>query len=177
MIIGISGCTNGGKSSLSKLILNEFKNIVYINQDQFFYPKESGKLEYRAELNSFNYDCLEAVDSGKFLSFVNEIIQKTPKDHIILIDGFLIFKYLNLNFDLKLFFTLTKEECCLRRSKRNYKTVGTHEYFETLVWPCYENYYECCQKQFNDIIYIDGINDMQNTFNLVKNKILTFQNF
>jgi uridine kinase len=157
MILGISGCTNGGKTTLCKLLFEAFPNSVYLNQDKYFHSKESGLLEFRSELGSFNYETLEAIDSTSFLAEFAELKRKqASKYETIILDGFLIFAYDSISFDKKYFFTLSKEACLQRRLNRKYKTVGTIEYFESLVWPSYMQYYTYCKKKFNDIVYLDG---------------------
>ena len=174
ILVGISGITNGGKSTLSKLLLSHYKNSAYICQDTYFHAKDSGKLEYKPHLNAYNYDVLECVDSEKFLREVDNLIEHTPSYDYIFVDGFMLFMYKDLfrKFDLRLFFTLTKEECFRRRLKRNYKWVGTVEYFEELVWPSYSKYLEyCMQIDSNDIFYLDGAKDMSDTEKFVIEKI------
>ena len=172
VIIGISGVTNGGKSTLSKLLLNHYKNSAYLCQDTFFHSKDGGKLEYKPALNAYNYDCFECVDSEKFLNVLDKTINHEPAYDVVFVDGFLLFKYESLieKLDLKYFFTLTKEECFRRRSSRNYKWVGTIEYFEELVWPNYTNYLSYCHR-IKDVIYLDGTVDMEKTYETVRKQI------
>ena len=63
-VIGVSGVTNGGKSSLCRSLLKLFPRSTYLCQDTFFHKRVSGKLEYRSDLQSHNYDCIEAIDLG-----------------------------------------------------------------------------------------------------------------
>ncbi len=117
-IIGISGVTNGGKTSISKLILNHFPDSIYICQDSYFYTKDSGHLEYKHELKSHNYDSIGAIDSEKFLNELDIIIKKNIDSKFILLDGFMIFDFDQIKFDKKYFFTLPKEACMQMRLKR-----------------------------------------------------------
>jgi len=174
ILIGVSGVTNGGKSTLCKLLLNHYKNSTYICQDTFFHSKDSGKLEYKSSLNAYNYDVFECIDSEKFLNELEKTVHHVAPYDVILVDGFFLFKHESLleKFDLKYFFTLTKEECFERRSKRNYKWVGTTEYFEELVWPNYMSYLHHCQK-INNIVYLDGTLKIEETFETVRKQIDT----
>jgi uridine kinase len=177
VLIGVSGCTNGGKTTLCKLLLNKFTNSAHICQDTFFLPKS--QLEFREDLNSHNYDTIDSIDSEKFFQHLDALIDHEPNYDFIFIDGFLLYKY-DQQFLGKLrrkyFFTLTKEQCLSRRLSRNYKTVGSLDYFEKLAWPCYSAYYEYCSKTFVDIVYFDGNQPIQVAFNHVKNDLLRILN-
>ncbi len=170
MIIGITGVTNGGKSSLTKLLLKEYSNSVSICQDDFFFSTTSGRLKFIEELNSFDYDCLEAVDSERFKTSLDDLINKSANS-IIFVDGFLLFYYKEIKFDKKYFLTLTQQECLNKRLNRNYKTVGSIEYFQNRVWPCYTSYYNYCEKKFNDIVYLNGNHPIDQTFSFVKKQL------
>ena len=174
ILVGISGITNGGKSTLSKMLMSHYKNAAYICQDTYFHAKDSGKLEHRPDLNAYNYDAFECVDSERFLGEVDSLISHEPSFDFIFVDGFLLFMYEFLlnKFDVKLFFTLTKEECFHRRVNRNYKWVGTVEYFEQLVWPNYIKYLEHCRaRETSGILYLDGAAQMTDTYTFVQNKL------
>jgi nicotinamide/nicotinate riboside kinase len=170
LIIGISGVTTGGKTTLSKNLLNEFPRSAYLCQDNYFFKRESGKLEFIEDLKSHNFDCIEAIDSEKFFIDLNEIIEN--KKHLydfLIIDGFMLFEYVHIDFAKMFFFTLTKEQCLSNRLKRNYKTVGSVEYFENCVWPNYLKYYEKCKTLFSgNIIYLNGNVFNDNNFSHVK---------
>lgn len=170
-IIGISGVTNGGKSTLSRMLLNELKRSAYICQDKYFHSRDSGKLEYSAELNSHNYDCIEAIDTEAFYKDLNEILNKSDLYDFLIIDGFLLLRFENLSFERKYFFTLSKSQCLQKRLNRNYKTVGSLDYFESLVWPTYTDYYDYCKSKHSDIIYLDGNEPIENTYNYVKTEL------
>ena len=179
ILVGISGITNGGKTKLSKLLLEHFKNSAYICQDTYFYKRDSGKLEYKPELNSHNYDTIDAVDSETFLTDLNNLIKSNSNCDFIFVDGFMLFAYNELieKFDKKYFFILDKDECLKRRLNRNYKTVGTLEYFEQLVWPNYISYYDkCLNSKFKNFVYLNGCDDFIDTFELVKSQLNEIKN-
>ena len=159
-LVGISGCTNGGKSTLARMLTAHYPNSVHICQDTFFYTRESGKLEYVPSAGSHNFDTISAIDVERFSQSLDELMNHEPKYDYIFIDGFLVFMLKESEFMQKLaakfFLTLSKEECLRRRSKRVFKTVGSPEYFEQLVWPCYQNYLKFCQSNYNDICYFDA---------------------
>ncbi len=175
LLIGLSGVTNGGKSTLSRLLIEKFPRSAYICQDKYFYSRESGKLEFKPEVNSHNWDCIEAIDVERFYNDLKEILDKSSLYDYLFIDGFLLFKFNSvIKFDLKYFFTLSSEECLRRRLQRNYKTVGSKEYFDLCVWPTYIEYYEFCQKTFNDVIYLNGEKNIDDHFALVAKALSRF---
>jgi len=168
LLVGLSGVTNGGKSTLSRLLIEKFPRSAYICQDKYFYTRDSGKLEFKPEVHSHNWDCIGAIDWESFYKQLQEIQAKSYAYDFLFIDGFLLFKFHSLiKFDRKYFFTLTMEECLQRRLKRNYKTVGSKEYFEVCVWPAYTEYYEFCQSTFDDVVYLNGEENMDEHFALV----------
>ena len=179
ILVGISGITNGGKTKLSKLLLEHFKNSAYICQDAYFYKRDTGKLEFKPELNSHNYDTIEAVDSEKFLADLDSLINNNSDCDFVFVDGFMIYAYDDLveKFDKKYFFILDKEECLKRRLSRNYKTVGSLEYFEQLVWPNYISYYEQCSNGIcKDSVYLNGCDDFNHIFESVKFQLNEIKN-
>lgn len=147
---------------------------MHIMQDSFFHKADSGKLKYLDEIKSFNYDCLQAIDVDKFYEHLNKILAESDVDFVF-VDGFLLFHF-DIKFDKMYFFTLTKEQCQEKRSKRKYKTVDNPGYFDQIVWPCYTNYYSHCKSKFPDIVYLDGSLPLEHNLNLVKQDLLKLLN-
>lgn len=171
-IIGISGCTNGGKTTLSKRLQKEFKNSTYLTQDDFYHPRDSNHLTYIPELDSFNFDVISAIDTEKFLLKLTELIDSEKYEYIFL-DGFILFedeRIYNL-LDYKYFLLLDKDECLRRRANRNYKSIDTPNYFEECVWVEFLKYKEKCQQYYKDIIFLNGLDTPDSIFNRVKNQI------
>ena len=172
LIIGISGVTNGGKTTLTRMLRECFPKSAYLCQDTYFFSKSSGLLEFRPELNSHNYDCIEAIDSQKFMADLKTILAEADDTYdFLFLDGFLLFKYEQIQFHKKYFFTLDMQVCLQKRLNRNYKSVGSMEYFVNCVWPNYTEYYEFCKSNFNDITYLDGAHSIQTHFDFVKNDL------
>ncbi len=172
-VIGVSGVTNGGKSSLCRSLAKLFPRSTYLCQDTFFHKRVSGKLEYRSDLQSHNYDCIEAIDSELFFVDLEEIMALSENYDFLFIDGFLLFHFhTKIRFDKKFFFTLTMGQCLEKRLKRNYKTVGSLEYFHQLVWPCYTKYRDFCMHQFDDIFYLDGSEPSEKSLHLVSQELV-----
>ena len=67
-LIGVSGCTNGGKTTLCKRLLAELPNAYHFSQDDFYHERGSPHYTYIKELDSFNYDVISAIDMKRFHS-------------------------------------------------------------------------------------------------------------
>jgi uridine kinase len=171
-IIGISGCTNGGKTTLSKRLQKEFKNSTYLTQDDYYHPRDSNHLTHIPELESFNFDVISAIDIEKFFRELSELILSEKYQYIFL-DGFLLFedeRIFNL-LDYKYFLLLDKDECLRRRANRNYKSIDTPNYFEKCVWVEFLKYREKCQKKYKGITFLNGLDTPDSIFNFVKSQI------
>lgn len=185
IIIGLSGATCGGKSSLAKQITNEFKNSVVICQDNYFLPTDDPRHTKIPELNHNNWEILTSMDMEKMWLDIQKILESTPKGQapketngkaVLIIDGFIIFKCKTITnlCDLKYFLTLTKETCWERRKSRAYDPPDVPGYFEKVVWPEYLKY-ETELKKDKDlcktIVFIDGSKSKEEIFEMVSTKI------
>ena len=168
-LIGISGCTNGGKTTLCSSLRNELSNAYHISQDDYYYPRE--QLEYLHELDSYNFDVISAINMQQFKQDILKLCKSEKYDYI-LIDGFLIYEDQELVdiLDKKYFLLLDKEECLRRRNSRNYKTVDTPNYFEKCVWIEFSKYKQKCQN-IEQIIFLEGSDPAQTIVNTVKSDL------
>lgn len=156
-IIGISGCTNSGKSTLCKHLINEFDNSIYLCQDNYYLEKNEKNLEYIPEAESFNFDVITAIDMNKFRFKLNAL-KTSNKYDFIFIDGFLIYedRLVADSLDKKYFIILNKEESRRRRESRHYNSIDTPNYFDKCVWVEYLKYLKFCKANYIDIVYLDG---------------------
>lgn len=95
-VIGISGITGGGKTTLStglhKFLTDEqnsdtfdgfhINEVVVIHQDKYFYPRDSPHHTWIPEISYINREQLSAMNMDKFAEDVNEIVQRLTKDGI-----------------------------------------------------------------------------------------------
>lgn len=171
-LIGISGCTNSGKSTLCRLLKKELKNAIHISQDDYYHERNESNLTYIPEVDSFNFDEINAINMEKFN---REIIalRDSEKYDFILIDGFLIYEDQALSslLDKKYFIVLNKEESRRRRETRSYKSLDTPDYFEKCVWVEYMKYLKLCKNKHSDIVYIDGTNQPLDSVKFLLNDI------
>ncbi|XP_061430152.1 nicotinamide riboside kinase 1-like isoform X1 [Lethenteron reissneri] len=155
IVIGISGVTNAGKTSLSLRLQKALPNCKVIHQDDFFKPPE----EVVVDSNGFyQYDVITALNMDAMMNVVNAWI-KDPSGfkglsseshiasqplhydpdapHILIIEGFLMYTYrplLNV-FDFRYLLTVPFDEAKRRRSTRVYCPADPPGYFEGHVWP------------------------------------------
>ncbi|XP_013403120.1 nicotinamide riboside kinase 1 [Lingula anatina] len=174
-VIGISGVTNGGKTTLVYKLKQKFPGCPVIHQDEFFLPPNHAGLHTDPELGHANWDELAALDMEKMMNVVQKSINDPGTYHsqdgtppLIFVEGFLLYNYRPLAevFDKKYFLTLPKEECFKRRCKRRYHPPDPPGYFEKICWPMYlKNKAEL--KDQEDIVYLDGMDNQWMHFDLV----------
>ncbi len=141
LIIGISGGTCSGKTTVVNQLLNEFPNggVGSISQDAYY--KETSHLSYE-EREKVNFDHPEAIDfklliehlntlkAGKTInqpvySFVKhnrtKAVLVTPPEKVMLVEGLLIFTNPKLRelFDIKIMVHADSDERLVRRLKRD----------------------------------------------------------
>lgn len=165
-----------GKTTLSKRLQAALPNCTYLTQDDFYFPRDRDHLPYIEELDSLNFDVISAIDVDKFLGTLGELVASNKFDYILL-DGFLLYedKRVYELCDKKFFLLLNKEECLRRRLGRNYVTEDKPHYFDKVVWLEFLNYKKKCQVSYDDIVYMDGSDTVENIFNSVFNDIKAAQ--
>ncbi|CAB3371336.1 Hypothetical predicted protein [Cloeon dipterum] len=80
---------------------------------------------------------------------------------VLILDGFLVLndEWTSRLCDLKFYFTLTKEQCLLRRDLRNYDPPDVPGYFEECVWPEHERMKALSIQLNPDMVLVDGNRD------------------
>lgn len=138
LIIGISGVTCGGKTTLSKALfdhLSDPKNrnclndkiqigtVKMMNQDDYFYPEDHPNHEWIDYINHVNYDVIGALDMNKMCDDLHDAIgkhfilysktKKTDVLNIMIIEGFIIFNnnVMNRLCQVKFHIHLPYEKC------------------------------------------------------------------
>uniref|UniRef100_A0A9L0IAE2 Nicotinamide riboside kinase 1 n=1 Tax=Equus asinus TaxID=9793 RepID=A0A9L0IAE2_EQUAS len=147
-VIGISGVTNGGKTTLAKNLQKHLPNCTVISQDDFFKPES----EIETDENGFlQYDVLEALNMEKMMSAISCWMESSKHSlasadcgsseeiPVLIIEGFLLFNYKPLDsvWNRSYFLTIPYEECKRRRSTRVYEPPDPPGYFDGHVWPMY----------------------------------------
>lgn len=178
LIIGITGGTGSGKTTVVKQILNEISEneISVISQDSYY--KDTSELSFE-ERTKINFDHPQSIDfellieqlkelkKGNIIqqpvySFVehnrvNETIATSPKK-VIIVEGILIFNNPSLRdlFDIKIYVHADSDERLIRRVKRDITERGRdltevlNRYQDTLK-PMHQQFIEST-KEYADII-------------------------
>ncbi|XP_051988367.1 nicotinamide riboside kinase 1-like [Xyrauchen texanus] len=178
LIIGISGMTNGGKTTLSKSLHHVLPNSCVISQDNFF----KDDLMVPIDINGFKqYDTLDALHMDRMMSEINSwqedpesfmlsrglTLKSTaslqPNVFVLIVEGFLIFNHgpLNILFDKWYFLQIPYETCKERRSSRVYVPPDPPGYFEGHVWPMYLKNRKEMEETVNGIVFLDGTQKME----------------
>ncbi|XP_040305262.1 nicotinamide riboside kinase 1 isoform X1 [Herpailurus yagouaroundi] len=183
-VVGISGVTNGGKTTLAKNLQKHLPNCSIVSQDDFFKPES----EIEIDANGFlQYDVLEALNMEKMMSTIScwmesqgQSLASTDSGSaeeipILIVEGFLLFNYKPLDtlWNRSYFLTIPYEECKRRRSikfpvcfdsTRVYEPPDTPGYFDGHVWPMYLKHRREMEKITWEIVYLDGTKSEEDLF-------------
>lgn len=178
-VIGISGATCSGKSTLANRIRDNFPGSIMVRQDDYFLPLNDPRHIRIQELNHLNWDLITSLDMQRMHSDVIKILQSREKDAagskktVLILDGFLLFRHKDITdlCDRKYFLTLTKEQCWERRKIRTYDPPDVPGYFDKVVWPEYVKYKNEVTQKNEDITFIDGSKDMEEIYEIVSQDI------
>lgn len=179
LIIGITGVTCSGKSTLARSIISEInaKNVQFpeyitigsvklIKQDDYFHPKTSAQHTWISELNYINREVISALNMSKMFADVNDILGPSYQLHkkgekcvlnLLIIEGFLVFNYKDIRdiCQIKIDIRLGYDECFRRRQNRKYNPPNPTGYFESILWPFYLKHLEE-YKDVKDLQVLNG---------------------
>ena len=82
-VLGISGSTCAGKTTLSKALVKVLRNTIescYINQDEYYYEEDSGKHVFIPSLEVYNWELLSAFDNDKMVASVKSSLRGCSGD-------------------------------------------------------------------------------------------------
>lgn len=186
LVIGISGGTGSGKTTVVSQIINELPTdeVCVISQDSYYKATDNLSFEEREKINfdhprSIDFELLQShissLKSGQIIeqpvySFVThnrtkDTIKTNPRK-VVIVEGILIFNHKELLdlFDIKIFVHADADERLIRRIRRDIKERGRsidevlNRYQDTLK-PMHDQFIEP-SKNFADIIIP---NDRHNT--------------
>lgn len=190
LVIGISGVTCGGKTTLATSLSELLPNSKVISQDDYFLDVNDPRHTWILELNHINFDIISSLDmeqmhmdilatlrnrdsapNGKVIPVPNSMLDvkeliKIRNVKVLIIEGFCIFNYKAIAglCDVKYFFTLSEEECYRRRMKRVYEPPDCPGYFEQCAWPEYLRILEEVRNTVKDVVYFDGAKEQPVNF-------------
>lgn len=202
ILIGVTGGSGSGKTSVSQAIYNHFpgKSIMMLEQDSYY--KDQIHLEFQERLKT-NYDHPFAFDTDLLIDHIknllnfqsiekpvydytkhtrsNEIIYQEPKD-VIILEGILILEDKRLRdlMDIKIYVDTDDDIRIIRRIKRDIEERGRTldniiKQYLTVVKKMHEQFIEPTKK-YADIIIPEG-GQNQVAIDLMTTKIQTiFEN-
>lgn len=181
LVIGITGVSCSGKSTLARSIITELNaekvrfpdyitigSVKLIKQDDYFHPKTSAEHTWIPELNYINREILSALNMTKMCADVNAILGSTYQPYkkkedkcvvnVLVIEGFLIFNCKDIRdlCQIKFDMQLSYDECFKRRQNRIYNPPNPTGYFEKVLWPFYLKHLDE-YKDIKDLKVMDGV--------------------
>lgn len=178
IIIGVTGGSGGGKTSVSRAILDSFPNarIAMIQHDSYY--KDQAHLSFEERVKT-NYDHPLAFDTDFMIEQLKELLKGRPVDipvydykahtrsdktfrqepqDVIIVEGILVLEDERLRdlMDIKLFVDTDDDIRIIRRIKRDMMERGRSldsiiEQYTTVVKPMYHQFIEP-SKRYADII-------------------------
>uniref|UniRef100_A0A1B6DYV3 Phosphoribulokinase/uridine kinase domain-containing protein n=1 Tax=Clastoptera arizonana TaxID=38151 RepID=A0A1B6DYV3_9HEMI len=176
-VLGISGITCGGKTTLVDGLKEKYPQLKNIRQDDYFLSEDDPRQIKLPSLDSVNWEIMSSLDMEKMRSDVASILNRpkiSTQERFLVLDGFLVLndEFLSNICTKKLFFTLPKDESERRRILRPpYKDLPQDKpgYFDKIVWPEYLKAKEEAFQLNPDIEFIDGSRDSKSILNEVVN--------
>ena len=201
IIIGVTGGSGSGKTSVSRAIFNNFPDhsIMMLEQDSYY--KDQSHLSFEERLNT-NYDHPLAFDNDLLIQHVGDLlnykaIEKPVYDYVahtrsqatiiqepkevIILEGILILEDERLRdlMDIKVYVDTDDDIRIIRRIKRDMEERGRTldsviEQYLTVVKPMYHQFIEPT-KRYADIIVPEG-GENHVAIDLITTKVASFLN-
>lgn len=201
IIIGVTGGSGSGKTSVSRAIFNNFPDhsIMMLEQDSYY--KDQSDLSFEERLNT-NYDHPFAFDTDLLIQHVKmlqdyQTIEKPVYDYVvhtrsdvtiiqepkevIILEGILILEDERLRdlMDIKIYVDTDDDIRIIRRIKRDMEERGRTldsviEQYLTVVKPMYHQFIEPT-KRYADVIVPEG-GENHVAIDLLTTKVATYLN-
>lgn len=198
IIIGVTGGSGGGKTSVSKAILANFtdQKISMIQHDSYY--KDQSHLTFEERVTT-NYDHPLAFDTDLMIEHINELIAGRPVDipiydytlhtrsektyrqepqDVFIVEGILVLedKCLRELMDIKIFVDTDDDIRIIRRIKRDMEERGRSldsviDQYTSVVKPMYHQFIEPT-KRYADLIIPEGASNIV-AIDLINTKIST----
>ncbi|MGT2895363.1 uridine kinase [Streptococcus entericus] len=198
IIIGVTGGSGGGKTSVSRAILANFPDakIAMIEHDSYY--KDQAHLTFEERVKT-NYDHPLAFDTDLMIEHLKELIAGRPVDipiydytmhtrsdksyrqepqDVFIVEGILVLEDKRLRdvMDIKLFVDTDDDIRIIRRIKRDMEERGRSldsiiEQYTTVVKPMYHQFIEPT-KRYADIVIPEGVSNLV-AIDLINTKIAT----
>ncbi|EHJ52719.1 uridine kinase [Streptococcus macacae] len=198
IVIGVTGGSGGGKTSVSREILAHFPNakIAMIEHDSYY--KDQSHLSFEERVAT-NYDHPLAFETDLMIEHLNELIAGRPVDipiydytqhtrseqtyrqepqEVFIVEGILVLEDQRLRelMDIKLFVDTDDDIRIIRRIKRDMQERGRSldsiiEQYISVVKPMYHQFIEPT-KRYADIVIPEGVTNTV-AIDLINTKIAT----
>ncbi len=166
-LIGISGGSGSGKTSLIRILRTKFKTteLCIVSQDDYYKPRDK---QHKDSNGIINFDLPQCINKKQLLTDIHALLngkkvvrkeytfnneQKTPKQislisaPILIVEGLFVFHFKEIAslFDLKIFVQVKDNLKLIRRihrdrTERNYPINDVLYRYEHHVLPAYEKY-------------------------------------
>ncbi len=186
IIIGVTGGSGGGKTSVSRAILDSFPNarIAMIQHDSYYKDQSHMSFEERVKTN---YDHPLAFDTDFMIQQLKELLAGRPVDipiydykkhtrsnttfrqdpqYVIIVEGILVLEDERLRdlMDIKLFVDTDDDIRIIRRIKRDMMERGRSlesiiDQYTSVVKPMYHQFIEP-SKRYADIVIPEGVSNV-----------------
>ncbi|HGH9141852.1 TPA: uridine kinase [Streptococcus pyogenes] len=186
IIIGVTGGSGGGKTSVSRAILDSFPNarIAMIQHDSYYKDQSHMSFEERVKTN---YDHPLAFDTDFMIQQLKELLAGRPVDipiydykkhtrsnttfrqdpqDVIIVEGILVLEDERLRdlMDIKLFVDTDDDIRIIRRIKRDMMERGRSlesiiDQYTSVVKPMYHQFIEP-GKRYADIVIPEGVSNV-----------------
>lgn len=201
IIIGVTGGSGSGKTSVSRAIYNNFPDhsIMMLEQDSYY--KDQSHLSFEERLNT-NYDHPFAFDTDLLIQHIQQLLRyesikkpvydyvahtrsdqtilQEPKE-VIILEGILILEDERLRdlMDIKIYVDTDDDIRIIRRIKRDMEERGRTldsviEQYLTVVKPMYHQFIEPT-KRYADVIVPEG-GENHVAIDLLNTKVATYLN-
>ncbi|MCU9533930.1 uridine kinase [Streptococcus sp. CSL10205-OR2] len=196
IIIGVTGGSGSGKTSVSRAILSKFEDadISMIEHDSYY--KDQSHLTFEERIST-NYDHPLAFDTDLMIEHMNELISGRPVDipiydytkhtrsektyrqepqEVFIVEGILVLEDKRLRdlMDIKLFVDTDDDIRIIRRIKRDMEERGRSlnsiiDQYTSVVKPMYHQFIEPT-KRYADIVIPEGASNLV-ALDLINTKI------
>ncbi|HEP4678753.1 uridine kinase [Streptococcus pyogenes] len=186
IIIGVTGGSGGGKTSVSRAILDSFPNarIAMIQHDSYY--KDQSHMSFGERVKT-NYDHPLAFDTDFMIQQLKELLAGRPVDipiydykkhtrsnttfrqdpqDVIIVEGILVLEDERLRdlMDIKLFVDTDDDIRIIRRIKRDMMERGRSlesiiDQYTSVVKPMYHQFIEP-SKRYADIVIPEGVSNV-----------------
>ncbi|WP_029208289.1 uridine kinase [Streptococcus mutans] len=201
IIIGVTGGSGSGKTSVSRAILANFPNakIAMIEHDSYY--KDQSHLTFEERITT-NYDHPLAFETDLLINHLKELIADRPVDipiydytqhtrseksyrqepqDVFIVEGILVLEDQRLRdlMDIKLFVDTDDDIRIIRRIKRDMQERGRSldsiiEQYTRVVKPMYHQFIEPT-KRYADIVVPEGVSNLV-AIDLINTKVASILN-